>query len=178
MMHTADRTDNATLRYSFLALLLIAAAVSLTACQPQEQQPSQAASVDTAEVVATIDSLRALYEQTVATGDFETMGSMLAEGAVMVGPGGPQWDSLRAASEYPWPPGATLDITSIETVVLSEEWAYDFGTSTATYTPEGASEPRTLRDTYLLLLRNTEDGWKLYREVASPDLPPEAMLDQ
>lgn len=177
-MHTADRIDNATLRCSFLALLLVVVAVNLTACQPQEQQPPQAAFVDTAEVVATIDSLRALYEQTVATGDFETMGSMLTEGAVMVGPGGPQWDSLRAASEYPWPPGATLDITPIETVVLSEEWAYDFGTSTATYTPAEASEPRTLRDTYLLLLRNTEDGWKLYREVASPDLPPEAMLEQ
>lgn len=178
MMHTADRTDNATLRRSFLALLLAVVAVSLTACQPQEQQPSRAASVDTAVVIATIDSLRALYEQTVATGDFETMGSMLAEGAVMVGPGGPQWDSLRAASEHPWPPGATLDITPIETMVLGEEWAYDFGTSTATYTPEGSSEPRTLRDTYLLVLRNTEDGWKLYREVASPDLPPEAMLEE
>lgn len=178
MMHTADPTTDAMPRRSFPALLMVVATLSLTACQPQGQQPSQAAAVDTAAVIATIDSLRALYEQTVATGDFETMGSMLADGAVMVGPGGPQWDSLRAASEFPWPPGATLDITPIETVVLSEEWAYDFGTSTATYTPEGASEPRTLRDTYLLLLQNTEDGWKLYREVASPDLPPDAMSEQ
>lgn len=177
-MHTIQ-INAATLRRRHPVLLAVVAAASLTACQPQGQQPSpHSAIVDTAGVVATIDSLRALYEQTVATGDFETMGSMLADGAVMVGPGGPPWDSLRAASEYPWPPGATLDITPIETVVLSEEWAYDFGTSTATYTPEGASEVRTLRDTYLLLLRNTEDGWKLYREVASPDLPPDVMLEQ
>ena len=168
----------AMLRSRYLASLIFATTVSFTACQPQEQQASQVAAVDTAAVVATIDSLRALYEQTVATGDFETMAGMLADGAVMVGPGGPQWDSLRAASEFPWPPGATLDISPIETVVLSEEWAYDFGTSIATYTPDGASEPRTLHDTYLLLLRNTQDGWKLYREVASPDHPPAAISEQ
>ena len=48
---------------------------------------------------------------------------MLADGAVMVGPGGPRWDSLRAASEYAWPPGATLDKSPIKNVVLSEEGA-------------------------------------------------------
>lgn len=168
-MDTADRTKNAMLRCPFL--LMLVATVSLTACQSQEPQSPQAVAVDTSAVIATIDSLRTLFEQTVATGDFETMSSMLANGAVMVGPGGPQWDSLRTASAFPWPPGATLDIEPIETVVLNEEWAYDFGTSTATYTPAGASEPQVLHDTYLLLLRNTESGWKLYREVASPALP-------
>jgi len=175
MEHTADRRNDALRRCLSLAFLAIAAMASLLACQPQEQQPGQPAAVDTAAVIAVIDSMRTLYEHAVATGDFETMGRMLADEAVMVGPGGAQWDSLRAASEYPWPPGATLDITPIETVILSDEWAYEFGTSTATYTPEAANGPRTLRDTYLLLLRNTEQGWKLYREVASPALPPETV---
>jgi len=173
MEHTDDRRADALRRNPSLAFLAITALVSLLACQPQDQQPGQPAAVDTAAVIAIIDSMRTLYEQAVATGDFETMGRMLADGAVMVGPRGPQWDSLRAASEYPWPPGATLDIRPIETVILSEEWAYEFGTSTATYTPEAANQPMTLHDTYLLLVRNTEQGWKLYREVASPALPPE-----
>jgi ketosteroid isomerase-like protein len=102
------------------------------------------------------------------------MATMLADGAVMVPPGGAQWDSLRAASGYPFPPGATIDITPIEVRVLSEDWAYEFGNSTVTYTPEGADEPRKLNDTYLVLFRNTPDGWKLYREVASSNLPPNA----
>lgn len=148
------------------ALWLALGAVVLSACQAGEDQQA-----DTAGVIATVDSMRTLYEQSVAQGNFETMLGMLAEGAIMVGPGGPSWDSLRTASPDPWPPGATIEITPIETVVLSEEWAYDFGTSIATYTPPGAGEERTLHDTYLLLLRNTEDGWKIYREVASPDLP-------
>lgn len=154
-------------------------ALLLTACQASDRQgSSRSADVDTTAVMATIDSMRTLYERSVATGDFESMGSLLAEGAVMVGPGGPQWDSLRAASELPWPPGATLEISPIEVRVLSDEWAYEFGTSTATYTPTGASAPRTLRDTYLILFRNTADGWKLYREVASPDLPTSTRPDQ
>ena len=155
---------------SGLALTL---AVAVAACQPQDTQRTQPlAAVDTARVRATIDSLRDLYERGVATGDFERLATVLAEGAVMVGPGGPQWDSLRAASPYPWPPGATIDITPIEVRVLSGEWAYEFGTSVTKYTPEGRTEMRTLRDTYLVLFRNTGDGWKVYREVASPDLPP------
>jgi uncharacterized protein (TIGR02246 family) len=130
--------------------------------------------VDTLAVRATIDSLRSAYEEAVAAGDFEEVATMLADGAVMVPPGGAQWDSLRAASGYPFPPGATIDITPIEVRVLSEDWAYEFGNSTVTYTPEGADEPRKLNDTYLVLFRNTPDGWKLYREVASSNLPPNA----
>jgi hypothetical protein len=83
----------------------------------------------------------------------------LAESAVMVPPGGPEWDSMfAAASGAPFPPGATIDITPIEVVALSNEWAYEFGTSITTYTPEDAKESRQLRDTYLILLRNTGEG--------------------
>lgn len=175
-MQTRGRPHDAR-RRSILALGTIAMA-TLSACQPPERQSPGATAVDTAAIIAIIDSMGALYEQTVATGDFETMGNLLADGAVMVGPGGPQWDALRAESEFPWPPGVALEMTPIETVVLNEEWAYVFGTSTATYTPEGTTEPQTLRDTHLVLLRKTEAGWKLYREVASPALPPEGLLRQ
>jgi hypothetical protein len=70
------------------------------------------------------------------------------------------------------PPGATIDITPIEIVALSNEWAYEFGTSITTYAPKDAKESRQLRDTYLILLRNTGEGWKAFREVASPRPPP------
>lgn len=155
--------------------LRIAGVGTLAACQPQAQQPSeQHAVVDTTAVRAAIDTLRSAYEEAVASGSFENMAAGLAEGAVMVPPGGSDWDSLFAASEFPFPPGATIDITPIEVQVLSENWAYEFGNSKVTYTPEGASEARVLNDTYLVIFRNTADGWKLYREVASSNLPPEA----
>jgi ketosteroid isomerase-like protein len=122
---------------------------------------------------AEIDRLRSQYEAAVARGDTVAMGALLADGAVFVRPGGPDWDAMAAvASGAPFPPGARIRITPIEVVVLSTEWAYEFGTSVTTYTPDGADQARQLRDTYLILLRNTGDGWKAYREVASSAAPP------
>ena len=77
-----------------------------------------------------------------------------------------------AAKGAPFAPGATIAIKPIEVVALSREWAYEFGTSITTYTPEGAGTAQQLRDTYLVLFRNTGDGWKVYREVASAAPPP------
>ena len=94
----------------------------------------------------------------------------------MVRPGGPDWDAM-AASGAPFPPGAKIAITPIEVVALSEEWAYEFGTATTTYAPEGDDEERQLRDTYLLLFRNTGSGWKAFREVASSSPPPSGWPD-
>lgn len=159
-----------------LALLLLAG--GLVACQPSGEPSAQRATVDTAEVLATVDSIRALFETSINAGDFKRLRDMRANGAIGVGPGGPEWNSLKEASEGPLPPGAQFDIKSIEDGVLGTEWAYDFGVTTVTYTPDGASEPRTLRHTSLVLFRKTDDGWKLYREVASPALPPDSLMER
>ena len=162
-------------RHLHLAFGVVVVAGGLAACTPQgEQQSAQQGAVNTAAVRADIDKLRSAYEEAVRSGNFENMGTMLAQGAVMVPPGGPQWDSLFAASELPFPPGATIDITPIEVRVLNQEWAYEFGNSTVKYTPKGADKAWSLKDTYLIVFRNTGDGWKLYREVASSNLPPQA----
>lgn len=153
----------------FLALT----ALMVWACQPQEPRAEEAAAVDTAAIVASIDSLRSGYQDAVAERDWERLGAMVTSAAVMVPPGGAAWDSLYAAAEGPFPEGATLEIASTEVGVLSADWAYDMGNGTITWTPEGAAEPRTLRDTYLVLLHRTEDGWKLHREVASSRQLPE-----
>lgn len=131
--------------------------------------------MDTVAVRATIDSMRSTWERGVAASDFKSMGALLTKDAVMVQAGGPAWDSLSASARgAPFPPGTTIDITPIEVRVLSPEWAYEFGTSVVSYTPQGAGGARKLNDTYLVLFRNTGDGWKLYREVASSNAPPKA----
>jgi ketosteroid isomerase-like protein len=122
---------------------------------------------------AEIDKLRSAYEACVANGDLQAMGVLLAEGAVMVRPGAPDWDAMAAAAgAAPFPQGAKITITPIEVVPLSHEWGYEFGTAITTYTPEGADQSRQLRDTYLIVFRNTGDGWRAYREVASAAPPP------
>lgn len=149
-------------RLTTVAMLALAA---LAACQSRTP--------DSPDVKAEIDQLRAAYEAAVASGDSSAMASLLAEGAVMVHPGAPDWNAMAAAAAgAPFPPGARIVIRPMEVVALSSEWAYEFGTSTTAYTPPGSDEVVKLRDTYLILLRNTGDGWKAYREVASAAPPP------
>jgi len=127
----------------------------------------------TSTVKAAIDELRLAYETAVASGRVEAIYPLLAEGAVMVHPGAADWKAMAvAAGKAPFPAGAKIAINPIEVVALSDEWAYEFGTAITTYTPQGSKETIQLRDTYLLLLRNTGDGWKAYREVASSSPPP------
>lgn len=151
--------------------VLVALLVSLAGCQRGSAAPLTAA--EQASIRAEIDQLRASYEAAVASGKAETMTPLLADGAVMVHPGAPDWSAMAAAAKgAPFPPGATIAIKPVEVVALNREWAYEFGTSITTYTPEGADTPQQLRDTYLVVFRNTGDGWKAYREVASAAPPP------
>jgi ketosteroid isomerase-like protein len=137
------------------------------------RKKQQSDAKDLAGVRAAIDRLRSAYESAVASGDLSAFAPLIAEGAVMVRPGAVDWTAMAAdAGGAPFPPGATIAIRPIEVIALSSEWAYEFGTSTTTYTPQGAGVPVKLRDTYLILLRNTGDGWKAYREVASSAPPP------
>ena len=126
-----------------------------------------------AAIKAEIDALRARFEAAVASGVPEQMIPLLADGAIMVQRGAPDWNAMAAAAKgAPFAPGARIAIKPIEVVALNREWAYEFGASITTYTPKGTNSVQQLRDTYLILLRNTGDGWKAYREVASAAPPP------
>ena len=152
-------------------ICVLIATVSLAGCQRDTSAPLTAA--EQASIRAEIDKLRARYETGVASGTAEALTPLLAQGAVMVHPGAPDWNAMAAAAKgAPFPPGATIAIKPIEVVALSREWAYEFGTSITTYTPEGASAAQQLHDTYLVLFRNTGAGWMAYREVASAASPP------
>jgi ketosteroid isomerase-like protein len=152
-------------------LVAIAFVAILGACEGESSR--QQAAVDPSAIRAEIDQLRSEYEAAVAKGAPDAIAALLADGAVMVRPGAPDWDAMAAAaSGAPFPPGAKITITPIEVVALSKEWAYEFGTSVTTYTPDDADKAQRLRDTYLILFRNTGDGWKAYREVASSAPPP------
>jgi ketosteroid isomerase-like protein len=157
-------------------LVAIVAVASLGGCQ--SDRSDQQATVDTSAIRAEIDKLRSDYETAVASGDPKALTPLLADGAVMIRPGGPDWDAMAAAAAgAPFPPGAKIAITPIEVVALSKEWAYEFGSATTTYMPEGSDKELELHDTYLILFRNTGKGWQAYREVASSAPPPSGWPD-
>jgi ketosteroid isomerase-like protein len=152
------------------ALVTLAIVGSLGGCQ--RDASSELSAAEQASIKAEIDQLRSAYEAGVASGNPAALTPLLADGAMMVRPGAPDWNAMAAAAKgAPFPPGATIAIKPMEVVALNREWAYEFGTSVTTYTPEGADTPQQLRDTYLVVFRNTGDGWKAYREVASAAAP-------
>ncbi len=158
----------------------MSAAVSLallagsTACQqPAEQPGGESATIDTAAIMAAIDSNREAFEQSIADGDWQRLNSLAADDLVMILPGGATWDTVVSASPGPYPAGAEKEINPIEVRILNKDWVYELGTSTVTWTPEGADEERTVRYSFLVLHHRTENGWKVKREVASSRLPPQ-----
>jgi ketosteroid isomerase-like protein len=158
------------------ALVAIFAAVSFGGCR--SDRSDHQATFDPSAVRAEIDKLRSEYEIAVSSGDANAMSGLLAEGAVFVRPGGPDWDAMAAAAAgAPFPPGAKIKITPIEVIALSKEWAYEFGTATTSYKHEDSTEVSELHDTYLILFRNSGKGWQAYREVASSAPPPSGWPD-
>ena len=129
--------------------------------------------VDVDAALAALNAARSGFEAAVASGDMATVMAAVGPDAIMVQPGSADWNAMRAvAGPAPFAAGARISITPIETRVLSNEWAYDFGASVITYPSPETGETVTLRDTYLLVLRNEGEGWKPYREVASSRPPP------
>jgi len=54
-------------------------------------------------------------------------------------------------------------------------WPCDLGTRVFTWAPKGTDEPVVFEDIDLVLLRDQGDGWQVWREVASANLPPDMM---
>jgi len=171
-VQSAPSSRRAGVPASFLVLVL-AGTVLLGACQPQEVRDDEGR-IDTAAVKASIDSIRTVYEEAYANGDFETLRTVPHAQMIYSPPGRAPVhgrDSIVAYEERARPPGATLDIEPTDLRVLSPNWVYEYGTSTLRFTPEGAEESQSIQTTYLVIFRKTSDGWKAYRESLSSNHP-------
>jgi len=78
-------------------ICVLIATVSLAGCQRDTSAPLTAA--EQASIRAEIDKLRARYETGVASGTAEALTPLLAQGAVMVQPGAPDWNAMAAAAK-------------------------------------------------------------------------------
>lgn len=159
---------------ALLATLTLAA--GLAACQPAEEpEEGQTRQEQRRAVMATLDSMRADFEAAVAAGDFEEQASFYTSDAIYSPPGTAYVqgrDSIRALLEKTTPPGATLEIRPLETRFIGDDWLYEMGIGTLSFTPEGSEGPRRVSSTYLALFRSTPDGWRIHREVLSPNAAP------
>jgi len=157
-------------RPSFVIGLAIAAVVA--ACEPQDRQDAGGTSIDTAAILASLDSLAAAVMEAHKSGSAEQYAATLTPDAIASMPGSPMVrgrDAIVAGFKAtpPLPPGATMQVTPMEIRVLSADWAYAFGVDTLTLTPPGATQPKKETSTFLVLIKKTPEGWKTYREVLS-----------
>lgn len=155
----------------------VVAAIVLTlaaSCGPAKVEDSDKPMQSNVKAIeSAISDVRAQFEQAVAEGNWQTLGGLIAEGAVMVQPGAEDWRVMQELTAgAPFPQGAVIKIQPLELKIINNEWAYEFGASTVTYRPSPDGEEIQLRDTYLLIIRKTDGGWRPYREVASATPPP------
>lgn len=157
-----------------LTIITAIAFMLIISCNSMEEPSTNEISeqVDTLAVISTIDSMRTAFEEAVDSRDMQSLSALVAEDAIFVHPGGEDWKRMEAQTES-FPAYENIKITPIEIQVINNEWAFEFGTSVAAYTPDGSDTAREVSDTYLVVFRNTPDGWRIYKEVASSSPPPE-----
>ncbi|MEM5518561.1 DUF4440 domain-containing protein [Henriciella sp. AS95] len=152
-----------------IRLALLTATLTLTAACSTTAPPA----IDETAEAAAIDQVRANFTAAMAAQDFAALGALSHPAFEQVMPGGPaHLEMFAAATDGPFPPGYSLDITPKELVIIDEDWAYEYGTTIASYLPEGADVRVEIPNTYLMILKKHEGAWKPYREVASSLAPP------
>lgn len=160
-----------------LLALLLAAGAGLTACHSRaERAKTEGAAVDTSAVRAAIDSVRRAFERDVADGSLDRGAEIYHAEAIKSDPGRPPIrgrDSIVALQNRQLESGnSDVRLEPIETRVMGERWAYEFGTATVTGTAEASNREFSMTETYLAVYRRGPNGWKLYREAYSLDRAP------
>lgn len=156
-------------------LTLIFSIILMASCTQESQNPQKEnePTMDVAAELEKIEQLRAAFELTVREQRFSDLGQFVTPDVISIGPGSEDWIAYRKLREQH---GNKFRYDSIkmrpkETVILSDTMAYDFGVSSVWYTDENG-EVHEMEDTFMVLLKKNKDGeWKMFRELASSLVP-------
>ena len=148
-------------------LLLVASL--LLGCATQRPGTAASSALDVERELAGIEATRAAFTAALKAGRPQDLRGLVTPDARTVGPGSPEWDTMRrlgASRGTPFPYDSIV-MRPIETVVVNDSIAWDFGTSSVYFTNE-QGEVQELQDTFLVILKKGTDGvWRVHREVAS-----------
>ncbi len=167
-----------TLRNLFLSAFALTSMLTFAGCQtaPKPEEKRDVAA-DTTAINALRDKVTAAYNST----DAAALAATYADDAIMMNPNqeaveGKQ--AIQASYEAMFKENAgkiviTLVLTPLETQ-LAGDWAYDRGNATSTITPK-SGKPTEQSGKYLVIVKRQTDGsWKLYREMSNMNNPPPA----
>jgi ketosteroid isomerase-like protein len=151
--------------FPFLSLLLLLC----MGCDPgtTRNEPIQPGA-DIASELAAIEETRSAFQTAIKEGRYEDLANYLTADAKTVGPATDGWNEMRAlGAERGRFPYDSIIMHPLETRVVSDSIAYDFGTSSVYFTDKHGA-PQELQNSFLVILKKDKDGvWKLHREVAS-----------
>lgn len=156
---------------------LFGIALSIPACQHQEKQLLQHLTIDTASIIASIDSLGRVVQKAHDTKDNELMASTWAKDGILIIAGSPPVVGREAivsalSNMPPLPPGGKMEIHPLDIQVMSPEWAYVLGVDSLKYTVPGTTKQAIETSTFFVLVRKSSEGWQTYRETLTPNQPP------
>lgn len=156
---------------SLFLLLLTFALISCAEHNEKTETPDDH-TMDIQAELASIDKTRQTFMIAVKENDGEAIGSVVTADLKAIYPGSSEWKEMYIESDNRGPfPYDSIVIYPIETVIVSDNTAYDFGISHVYYTNR-EGDMVELKNSFLAILKKGRDGsWKLHREVASANLP-------
>ena len=115
-----------------------------------------------------IEQSRLFYIKTIKEKKYQNLASCVTPNYKTVNPGTASWQAMAAIAEQRGGiPYDSIVMDPMETVIVSDSVAYDFGRRKTYYT-DSHGKSMELQDTFLAILKKGKDGnWRLHREVAS-----------
>lgn len=160
-------------------ILLLGLALLCIGCEKTKKDSTaevaeQNGRIDLKAELALIEETRAGFQLAIKEKRYKDLFNYSTQGMLSVTPGGEKWSVFNRLKENPRGEFSydSIQINPKETVILNDSIAYDFGTSKVFYTNEEGSSIE-LENSFLLLLKkdSKDKTWKLFREVASSELP-------
>ena len=156
----------------FLAFL--AALTQVFSCQPENPHESDIERIDTAAILASIDSLGGVVQKAHDTKDNNLLATTWAKNGVLIIAGSPPVygrDSIvvRFRNMPSLPEGGSMKMNIVEVQVISSEWVYVFGIDSLKYFSSRKKDTINETSTFFVLVRKTPEGWQTFRETLSPN---------
>ncbi|MGH9579991.1 MAG: SgcJ/EcaC family oxidoreductase [Terriglobales bacterium] len=155
--------------YAAAAMYLRLNGVLPPTAKPRSAQPATGAkSPDSA-------AINQIYEEDIAAhraGDPDRAPAIYTEDVVWLPPSGPAISGRAAVRERYRSAFASYTVefsVHSEETIISQDWAYDLGTTQGTMTPKDGGEPRPLQDKYIAIFQRVPGaGWRIARLMWNP----------
>ena len=157
-----------------LFILLALFFISCNETNKQEKlQTTNENGIDIEAELKSIEETRTGFELAIKEKRYSDLKNFGTKDIISLTPICGEWEDYKNLRENPTELFSydSLVMRPIETIIVSDSVAYDFGTSSVYYT-NANGEPVEITDTFLAILKkDKKDGqWKLHREVATTNM--------